>query len=75
MEYVDSPMNKTSPKMLMSMPRQLLQKEHKRSKTKEDKAFARRIATWMNGDFEELLHEAPVIQESLKVQKDKAREF
>ena len=45
MEYVDSPMNKTSLKMLMSMPRQLLQKEHKRSKTKEDKAFARRIAT------------------------------
>ena len=82
-EYnVNSPMNTISLKMLMSMPRLLLQKEHKRSKTKEDnKAFARRMATWMKGEFEELLHEARAIHERVesqfkpKVQKDKAREF
>ena len=82
-EYVtDSPAQKLSLKMLMSMPKLLLQKEHRRAKAKENNsAFKRRMEAWMRCEYEELLEEAHAIQERLgqrdtsKIEEEKARRF
>ena len=49
-------------KVLMIMPKLLLQKEHMRAKKKEnDKAFRRRMEAWQKGDYLELMEEAEAI--------------
>ena len=53
-------------KLLMIMPKLLLQKEHMGAKKKEnDKAFWRRGEAWRKGDCLELMEEAEAIQKRL----------
>ena len=83
LEYVmDSPRKKYSLKMLMSMPKLLLQKEHRRARASENnKALARRMKAWQEGKYEDLLNEAIAIQERLEQRRtpntvtDRARSF
>ena len=82
-EFVmDSPVRELSLKMLMCMPKLLLQKEYGKARGRENnKAFKRRIEAWKKGNFEELLEEAHAIQERLeqrlssKMERDRARSF
>ena len=56
-------------KLLMIMPKLLLQKEHMKTKKKEnDKAFRRRMETWQKGEYLELMEEAEAIQKQLRQQ-------
>ena len=56
-------------KLLMIMPKLLLQKEHTRAKKKEsDKAFRRSMEAWQKGDYLELMEEAEAIQKRLRQQ-------
>ena len=78
----NSPVQKQSLQMLMSMPKLLLQKEHRKSRARENNnAFKRRMETWQAGELEELLDEAQAIQErssqglKAKEERDKARVF
>ena len=43
----------------------LLQKPSKRSKTKNHKCLERRLASWSNGDLEELVREGRTLQQRL----------
>ena len=53
-------------KLLMIMPKLLLQKEHMKAKKKEnDKAFRRRMEAWQKGEYLELMEEAEAIQKRL----------
>ena len=50
-------------KLLMIMPKILLQKEHMKAKKKEnDKAFRRRMEAWQKEEYLELMEEAEAIQ-------------
>ena len=56
-------------KLLMIMPKLLLQKEHMKAKKKEnDKAFRRRMEAWQKGEYLELMEEAEAIQKRLRQQ-------
>ena len=56
-------------KLLMIMPKLLLQKEHMKAKKKEnDKAFRRRMEAWQKGKYLELMEEAEAIQKGLRQQ-------
>ena len=79
---MDSTRKNISLKMLMSMPKLLLQKEHRRASAKENNnALKRRMHAWQEGNFEELFWEACTIQERLqerlstRKERDKARNF
>ena len=53
-------------KLLMIMPKLLLQKEHMKAKKKEnDKGFRRRMEAWQKGEYLELMEEAEAIQKRL----------
>ena len=53
-------------KLLIIMPKLLLQKEHMKAKKKEnDEAFRRRMEAWQKGEFLELMEEAEPIQKRL----------
>ena len=53
-------------KLLMIMPKLLLQKEHMKAKKKEnDKAFRRRMEAWQKGEYLELMEEAEAIRKRL----------
>ena len=53
-------------KLLMMMPKLLLQKENMKAKKKEnDKAFRRRMEAWQKGEYLELTEEAEAIQKRL----------
>ena len=78
----DKPAQRIALKMIMIMPSLLQQKEFWKSKTKDDnKAFNRRIAAWMRGEYEALLSEAIAIQERIVRKngrneiRDKSRAF
>ena len=76
LNYVtDAPGKHMSLKMLMCMPKLLLQKPHSMSKTKENnEAFKRRMKTWVEGNYEDLLNEAKDIQKrQKKMAEDKSR--
>ena len=62
-EYNNDASGKTmAMKLLMIIPKLLLQKEHMRAKKKEnDKAFRRRMEAWQKGDYLELMEEAEAI--------------
>ena len=83
LEYVmDTPFKELSLEMLISMPKLLLQREHRKARGRENnKAFKRRIDAWLRGNFEDLLEEAHAIQERLekrlnyKVERDIAKSF
>ena len=56
-------------KLLMIMPKLLLQKEHMKAKKKEnDKAFRRRMEAWQKGEYLELMEKAEAIQKRLRQQ-------
>ena len=65
----DTPGKAMTMKLLMIMPKLLLQKEHMKAKKKEnDKAFRRRMEAWQKGDYLELMEEAEAIQKTLHQQ-------
>ena len=56
-------------KLLMIMPKLLLQKEHMKAKKKENyKAFRRRMEAWQKGKYLELMEEAEATQKRLRQQ-------
>ena len=58
-------------KLLMIIPKLLLQKDHMRAKRNEnDKAFRRRMEAWHKGDYLELMEEAEPIQKRLRQQTE-----
>ena len=69
-EYNSDTSGKTmAMKLLMIMPKLLLQNEHMKAKKKEnDKAFRRRMEAWQKGDYLELMEEAEAIQKRLHQQ-------
>ena len=88
MTYLINEYNNNSPsasialKLLMIMPKLLLLRPHKKSKTKENnEALKRRIKAWQNKELDELLKEAEAIQKRTTKQRvhkksvDKARQF
>ena len=66
----DAPTRDIALKMLFMMPKLLLQKEHFKSKKKENtKALERRMDKWQKGNIEELVKEAEAIQSRIQTQK------
>ena len=56
-------------KLLMIIPKLLLQKEHMKAKKKEnDKAFRRRMEAWQKGEYLELMEKAEAFQKRVRQQ-------